>query len=74
MTTSEICVHFARRLRFFRLKVGLTQAQVAELSEMKLRHYQKLESKMPGNVKLKTIGRLAKALKIPAWKLLQFRD
>jgi transcriptional regulator with XRE-family HTH domain len=74
MSISDIRVRFAKKLRSLRLGKRLTQAQVAELADMKLRHYQKLESKHPSNVKIETIAKLAKALKIPAWKLLQFKD
>ena len=72
MATNDIRSLFAKQLRSLRSKRGLTQAQIAESAGMKFRHYQKLESKDPSNVKIETIGKLAKALKTTPSKLLDF--
>jgi len=45
---------------------------MAEKSGMDVRYYQRLESKRPGAVKIDTIGKLAKTLKIAPSELLKF--
>ena len=72
MGTPTIAIKLAQRLKRLRTKQGLTQEQVAEAADLPVRYYQKLESKTPYAVRTTTLEKLAKAFKIPAWKLLKF--
>ena len=74
MSTSTIALKVAQKLRKLRIKHGLTQEQIAERADLPIRYYQKLESKSPYAVRITTLEKLAKGLKIPVWKLLQFKD
>ena len=70
MFTHKLRLEFAQKLRQERKKSGLTQEEMAELIGVSARYYQMLESKKPSAVTIDTIEKLAKVLKIPAWKLL----
>ena len=74
MAAAKIRLQFARRLKQKRHAAKLTQEKVAELIGVSARYYQMLESKKPTAVKIDTIEKLAKALKVPAWKLLKFEN
>lgn len=74
MTIPKIRLLFAHRLKEERRKAGLTQEEMAEFIGVSARYYQILESKKPAAVKIDTIEKLAKTLKIHAWKLLRFKD
>ncbi len=74
MNIPKIRLQLAAKLRGERLRAKLTQENIAELIGVSARYYQMLESKKPTAVKIDTIEKLAKAFKIPAWKLLQFKD
>ena len=74
MATPKIRLELARQLRKFRKKLDLTQEEAAERSGLDARYYQRLESRRPNAVKIDTLDRLAKGLKVPVWKLLQFKD
>ena len=73
MLTPEIRLKFAQRLKTLRKQNHLTQEQMAERLEMDIRYYQRLESNKPGAVKIDTIDKIAKALKISPSKLLDFK-
>lgn len=73
MLTPEIRLQFARRLKTLRKRFRLTQEQMAERLEMDIRYYQRLESNKPGAVKIDTIDKIAKALKLTPSKLLDFK-
>jgi transcriptional regulator with XRE-family HTH domain len=73
MLTPEIRLQFARRLKALRTQFHLTQEQMAERLEMDTRYYQRLESNKPGAVKIDTIDKIAKALKLTPSKLLDFK-
>ena len=60
-------------LKHLREAAGLTQEQMAERLEMDARYYQRLESNKPGAVKIDTIDKIAKALKLTPSKLLDFK-
>lgn len=51
----------------------MTQEQMAERLNMDTRYYQRLESNKPNAVKIDTIDRIAKALKLTPSKLLDFK-
>ena len=73
MLTPKIRLQFARRLKALRKQFHLTQEQMAERLEMDVRYYQRLESNKPGAVKIDTIDKIAKALKLTPSKLLDFK-
>ena len=68
----SIRLKFSKRLRELREKRGLTQQELAELSDLDYKHIQRLESRNPTDPKLETIEKLAKALKTTCSKLLDF--
>ena len=74
MATPKIRLDLARQLRKIRKKSGLTQEEAAERAGLDSRYYQRLESRQPNAVKIDTLEKLAKGLKVPAWKLLRFKD
>lgn len=74
MLIPKIRLQVARKLREERRKAGLTQERMSELIGVSARYYQMLESKKPNALKVDIIEKLAKALKLPAWKLLKFKD
>jgi transcriptional regulator with XRE-family HTH domain len=73
MLIPEIRLQFARRLKTLRKGFHLTQEQMAERLDMDIRNYQRLESNKPGAVKIDTIDKIAKALKLTPSKLLDFK-
>ena len=72
MAIPVIRLQFARKLKTLRKAHRLTQEQMAELLEMDIRYYQRLESNKPGAIKIDTIGKIAKSLKIRPAKLFDF--
>ena len=72
MSTPQIRLRLARKLKERRKKIGLTQEEIAERIGVSPRYYQMLESKKPTAVKIDLIEKLAKALKITPSKLLDF--
>ncbi len=71
-TTPQIRLQLAKRLKDLRKKQKLTQEQMAEKLEMDLRYYQRLESAKPNAVKIDTIDKISKVLKVSPSKLLDF--
>ena len=67
---TSLRLKFGRNLRKFRAQRKLTQQRLAELAEIEYKYIQRIEGKKPPAVKIDTIFRLAKALKIHPWKLL----
>lgn len=72
MTVPKIRLEFAGTLRKWRKKRHLSQEKMAELIDMDTRYYQRLESNNPGAIKIDTIEKIAKALKIKPAKLFNF--
>ena len=68
MTLSQCLQANLRRLRHTQ---KLTQAEVAEKAAIDYKDFQKLETSHGINPKLKTIEKLAKALKVDAAELLK---
>ena len=67
----ELRQKFAKNLKFFREKAGLTQVQLAEELGINPRYVQQLEGKNVPNVRLNTIEQIARALGIKAFELLK---
>jgi transcriptional regulator with XRE-family HTH domain len=70
--SEDIKLILSEKLHSLRQKSGYTQQQLAELANIEYKHIQRLESKRPCDVKLTTLEKLAKAFKIPLYKLLKF--
>ena len=68
----NIVVRFSNHIRDLRERRGLTQQELSELADIEYKHIQRLESRVPCDVKLTTLEKLAKAFKIPLPKLLDF--
>ena len=62
---------FAKNLRVFREKKGFTQEALAEKLGISARYIQQLEGKSTPNIKIDTLERLAKALKIAPEDLIR---
>lgn len=64
---------FGQRIRKFRMEAGLSQEALAEIAELDRTYVSGIE-RGKRNVSLKNIYKLATALKIPPYKLLQNDD
>ncbi len=65
-------VELGRKIKALRRKRGITQEQLAELIRTSYKYLQRIEGKTPPDVRLTTIVRLAKALKVKPAELLKF--
>lgn len=61
----------AKRIKDLRRKRGFTQEKFSELTDIDYKYLQRIEGKNPPNIKLETLGRIAKAFKISVSKLLE---
>lgn len=69
---SSIKRDFGRQIKKLREKAGLTQAALAELTGIDYKYVQKIEGKSSPDLRLTTIEKIAKALKMTCAKLLDF--
>ncbi len=69
---SSIKRDFGRQVKKLREKAGLTQATLAELTGIDYKYIQKIEGKSSPDLRLTTIEKIAKALKMTCAKLLDF--
>jgi len=60
-----------RKLKMLRKKRGVTQEQLADLIETSYKYIQRIEGKNPPDIRLTTVIRLAKALKVKPEELLK---
>ncbi|MDD5681254.1 MAG: helix-turn-helix transcriptional regulator [Candidatus Omnitrophica bacterium] len=67
----SIRLKFGKRLRELRNKRKLTQDKLSELADIDYKYLQKIEGKNPPNIKLETIEKLAKTLKVKPSELLE---
>jgi len=65
-------IELGKKIKEFRKKRGITQERLAELAETSYKYIQRIEGKNPPDVRLTTIIRLAKALKVKPCNLLKF--
>jgi len=70
----DIKLQVGRNIKSYRKKRGYTQEKLSELSGVDYKYLQKLEGKNPPNIKVETIARLAKALKLNPDKLLSSKE
>lgn len=70
MSTS-INIKLGKKIKELRKKRGITQEQLAELIKTSYKYVQRIEGKTPPDLRLTTIEKIAKALKILPAKLLQ---
>lgn len=66
----NIRLRFAETIKKLRKRRGLTQEKLAELTGIDYKYIQRLEGKSPPAVKIDTIQRIAKVLKVSPSKLL----
>ena len=71
----DIKARFAKRLRELRMNAGLSVSELSKRSHVSRQHIRDLELPYPEKrVTIETLEKLAKGLKVPVWKLLQFKD
>ena len=66
-----IGVKLSKKIKEIRKKRGITQERLAELTKTSYKYIQRIEGKYPPDVRLTTIEKLAKALKIKPAELLK---
>jgi len=64
-------LQLGHKIRAFRQKAGYTQERLAELAGLDYKYLQRIEGKNTPNLKIDTIEKLAKALRIKPAKLLE---
>ena len=69
MKAVEILCTNIRRARLAR---GLSQEAIAERSGLSPRHYKDVEAMRREGIRLATIEKIARVLRVPVWHLLQF--
>ena len=70
----DIKCRFAARLRELRIKTGLSVSELAERAGVSRQHVRDLEMTYPQKrATIETVEKLANGLRLPAWKLLQFK-
>ena len=66
---------FAGRLKQLRTKAGFSVSELAQRSGVSRQHIRDLEMPFPQKrATIETLEKLAKGLKAPVWKLLQFKN
>lgn len=67
----NIRLQIGKKLKDLRKKRGLTQARLSEVADIDYKYIQRLEGKNPPALKVDTIEKLAKALKVKPAELLK---
>lgn len=68
---SNIILQVGKKIQQVRKDCGYTQEKLATLTNIDYKYLQKIEGKNPPALRIDTIERLARALKIPPSKLLE---
>jgi len=68
----NIRLELGKRIKELRNKRGFTQEKLSEVTGIDYKYIQKIEGKNPPALKIDTIERLAKALKVKPAELLKF--
>ena len=69
---TSIRIKIGGKIREFRKRRGYTQAKLAELAGIDYKYLQRIEGKKPPALKVDTIEKFAKALKIAPAELFDF--
>ena len=69
---TSIRFKLGKRIRELRKKCGYTQDKLSEIAVIDYKYLQRIEGKNPPALKIDTIERLAKALKVSPAELLKF--
>lgn len=69
---NNIRLNIGKRIKELRKKCGYTQDKLSEVAEIDYKYIQRIEGKTPPALKIDTIERLAKALKVKPAELLKF--
>lgn len=65
-------IKLGRKIKEFRRKQRITQEKLAEITGTSYKYIQRIEGKTPPDVRLTTIEKIAKALKVKPTELLKF--
>lgn len=65
-------IGLGKKIKEYRKKRGITQERLAELIGTSYKYIQRIEGKNSPDIRLSTIVRLAKALKVKPTELLKF--
>ncbi|MBU4488987.1 MAG: helix-turn-helix domain-containing protein [Candidatus Omnitrophica bacterium] len=68
----DLRLKLGKKIRFLRKKRRLTQKALADITDIDYKYIQRIEGKNPPAVRIDTIGRFAKALKVKPSELLDF--
>ena len=66
----DIQSRLGKKIKELRIKCGYTQEKLAEVTGMDYKYIQRIEGKNPPAIRIDTVERLAKALKVEPSKLL----
>ncbi len=69
---TNIRLKLGKKIRELRTKRGYTQEKFSEVANIDYKYVQRIEGKNPPALKIDTIGRLSKALKVKTAELLEF--
>lgn len=67
-----IRLRIGKKMKQLRKKQGMTQEKLSEVAEIDYKYLQRLEGKKPPALRVDTIEKLAKALKVKPAELLKF--
>ena len=67
-----IRIKLGKKIKELRLKCSYTQERLSEEAQIDYKYLQRIEGKNPPALKIDTIGKLAKALKVKPAQLLKF--
>lgn len=68
---TSLRLKLGKKIRQLRKKCGITQEKLAEITDIDYKYIQRIEGKTPPAVRVDTLGRLAKALKVSPSDLLR---
>jgi XRE family aerobic/anaerobic benzoate catabolism transcriptional regulator len=70
----NICIKLGENIRALRIKLKLTQEELAHKAGISTKYLQNLEGKNPKNASIVTLEKLAKGLEIPIWEILKIKN
>jgi len=70
----DIRIRLGKQIRILRLKLSLTQEELADKSGISAKYLQNLEGKKPKTASLITLEKLAKGFGVPVWEIIRFKD